>query len=494
MANLVKRIDWLATVLYPLIVILMETFWMYPLLVWVGFWTLFTESRPVLSLASIIVVLVVSLTMTRLIAKRDWPLWVIQAVVIGAGLVTMFLVLRIDYNGGYGFTEGGWYGEIGRMLGATFNKPYPVLLAIIVLIYLWWRGIQLGRTVNFFSNIYRSFIVGMVFFILLILLWNLGSTAGTEGPIEDVGFYVIAFFFFGLVTLSVCHIYVMRRRMPTSDTATSVWRSLPIMLGVIGGIVVVGFAAASLMSPEFYNAVGNAFGVVGDALYKAFTWVMERLNFIFEGIFWVLQWFLNLIRNTERQEQEGAWEGGMFDNVENASVELPEAFTIAFKWTAIAIIIAVVIFILARAISRYRARRKPEDIEEIHESLWSAGTLREDLRQLLNMLGNRLKRKPKPAAVYFDDKAGRLNIREIYRRLLWEASQQGVVRRKHETPVEYEGRLGRYVPEGTEQLAEITDLYSEVRYGDIEPGEEKTENANGLWPMLRGMVRRITGG
>jgi hypothetical protein len=60
--------------------------------------------------------------------------------------------------------------------------------------------------------------------------------------------------------------------------------------------------------------------------------------------------------------------------------------------------------------------------------------------------------------------------------------------------VEYEGRLSRYVPEGTEQLAEITDLYSEVRYGDIEPGEEKTENANGLWPMLRGMVRRITGG
>ena len=67
------------------------------------------------------------------------------------------------------------------------------------------------------------------------------------------------------------------------------------------------------------------------------------------------------------------------------------------------------------------------------------------------------------------------------------------MRRKYETPVEYERRLEKYIPEGTEQLAEITDLYSEVRYGDIEAREEKVDNANGLWSALRGMVRRIGG-
>lgn len=493
MTNVVKRIDWMATVLFPLTVILMEVFWMYPLLVWVGFWPLFAEARPVLSILSIIAVLFVSLAVTRLTAKRDWPLWLIQALVIGAGAVTMFLVLRIDYSGGYGFSGAGWFGHIGQMLGATFNTPYPVVLAILVLVYLWWRGIQLGRTVSFFSNIYRSFIIGMVALIVLIVLWNLSSTPDMEEQVPDIGFYVIAFFFFGLVALSVCHLYMMRRRMPTRDAATSIWRSLPIMLGVIGGIVVIGFVAASLMSPEFYNTIGSALGVVGDALYTAFNWVMERLNFIFEGIFWVIRWFLNLIRNTDRPEVEEPG-GGPFDGIEQTGVELPEAFTVAFKWVVIAIIVAVIIYILARAIQRYRAGRKLEEIEEIHESLWNASTLKDDLRQFFNMLGSRFKSKPKKTGVFYDDTAGRLNIREIYRRLLWEASRQGVARRKYETPEEYEGRLGKYVPGGSGQLAEITDLYSEVRYGDIEPGEEKVDNANGLWPMLRGMVRRIGGG
>lgn len=493
MTNVIKRTDWLATVLYPLTVILMETFWMYPLLLWVGFWPMFAETRPVLSILSIVVMLFVSLAVTRLTAKRDWPLWMIQALVIGTGAVMMFLVLRIDYSGGYGIFETGWYGHIGQMLGATFSTPYPAVLALLVLIYLWWRGIQLGRTVSYFGNIYRSFIIGMVALIILIVLWNLSGTADMREQGPDIGFYVIAFFFFGLVALSVCHLYVMRRRMPARDAATSIWRSLPIMLGVIGGIVVIGFAAASLMSPEFYNTIGSALGVVGDALYTAFNWVMERLNFIFEGIFWVIRWFLSLIRNTDRPEPEEPG-GGPFDGIEGTGAELPEAFTVAFKWVVIVLVIAVIIYILARAIQRYRAGRKVEEIEEIHESLWNAGTLRDDLRQFFNMLGSRFRGKPGKAGVFYKDTAGRLNIREIYRRLLWETSLRGVERRKHETPEEYKGRLVKYVPEGSGHLAEITDLYSEVRYGDIEPGEEKVDNANGLWSTLRGMVRRIGGG
>ena len=495
MINFLKRIDWLATVIYPLTVILMEAFWLYPLLIWLGFWPFFTETRPVLHVLSIVVVLAFSLAITRAVSKRDWRIRSIQAVVIGAGIVVMFLVLRVDYSGGYTIFDGGWFAYIGDILGATFNEPGTVVLAIPVLIYLWWRGIQLGRTTSYFRNIYRSFIIGVIALIVLIALWKISSSSGKiEGPISDIGLYVIAFFFFGLIAMAVCHLYIMRRQMPSSDTTASVWRSLPIMLGVIGGIIVVGFVVASLLSSDFYSAVGNVLGVVWHALYTAFIWVMEKLNFIFEGIFWVIRWFLSLLRNTEQQELEGEPGGSPFEGVEVKEINLPEAFTVAFQWSVIAIVVAIVVYILARAISRYRARQRPEDIEEIHESLWSAGGLRDDLRQFLNMLGNRFKRKPKAAGVYYEDQSGRLNVREIYKRLLWETSRQGILRRKYETPAEYENRLEKFIPEGTEQLAEITDLYSEVRYGDIEPPEEKVDNANGLWSALRGMVRRIGGG
>jgi hypothetical protein len=492
--NFLRKIDWLVMVIYPLAVILMEAFWLYPLLVWVGFWPMFAGLRPVLSFISIVIVLAISLTITRVVTKRDWPMGMIQFIVVGAGLVTMFFVLRIDYGGGYSFTDGGWFAHVGEMFGATFDKPYTVVLAVPVLIYLWWRGIQLGRTTSYFANIYRSFVIGMIALIILIIFWQVSSQAeDIEGPISDIGLYVIAFFFFGLIALSVCHMYVMRQRMPAKDTVSSVWRSLPIMLGVIGGIIVIGFVTASLLSSDFFNTVGNALGVVGDALYTAFMWVMEKLNFIFEGIFWVIRWFLSLLRAPEQQEMEGPPGGGPFEDVEVNGIEIPEIFTTIFQWVVIAAIVALVIYILARAIKRYLTRQRPEEIEEIHESLWSTSSLRDDLRQFLNMLGNRFRRKPKKAGISYDDTPGRLNVRDIYRRLLWETSRQGITRRNYETPVEYERRLEKYVPEGAEQLAGITDLYSEVRYGDIEPREEKVDNANGLWTTLRGMIRRMTG-
>jgi hypothetical protein len=370
-----------------------------------------------------------------------------------------------------------------------------VVLAIPVLIYLWWRGIKLGRATSYFRNIYRSFIIGVIALIVLIVLWRLSSGSGKiEAPISDIGFYVIAFFFFGLVAMAVCHLYLMRRRMPSGDTTSSVWRSLPIMLGVIGGIIVVGFVLASLLSPDFYNAVGNVLGVVWHALYTAFIWVMEKLNFIFEGIFWVIRWILSRLRNTQQQEQEGEPGGSPFEGVEQGELVIPEAFTTAFQWFVIAVIVAVVIYVLARAIIRYRDKRARDEIEEIHESLWSAGGLRDDLRQFLDILANRFRRRQKKPAIAFDDTVDGLNAREIYRRLLWEASRQGIARKSSETPVEYERRLEKYIPEGSQQLSDITNLYSEVRYGDVEPSGEKVDSANGLWAALRNMVRRIGGG
>src|SRR4030043_243517 len=92
----IKNLDWLAAVFYPLAVILMEAFWVSPWLNWVGVWPFFSEARPVLSLASVIIVIVVSLLVTRIFTRQKMPLWAIQFIIIGGGLVTMLLVLRLE--------------------------------------------------------------------------------------------------------------------------------------------------------------------------------------------------------------------------------------------------------------------------------------------------------------------------------------------------------------------------------------------------------------
>src|SRR3972149_861134 len=115
-----------------------------------------------------------------------------------------------------------------------------------------------------------------------------------EPPGPAVGWSVIAFFFFGLLAIAICHLYLMRSAMPRDDAAlTTVRRWLPIMLGVVGGMVLLGFGVASVFSEEFFASVGHGVGFVFNGLGKAFNFILVPLNYIFEGIFWLLRWILN---------------------------------------------------------------------------------------------------------------------------------------------------------------------------------------------------------
>ena len=73
--------------------------------------------------------------------------------------------------------------------------------------------------------------------------------------------------------------------------------------------------------------------------------------------------------------------------------------------------------------------------------------------------------------------------------MVFEASSVGKARRYQETPYEYARRLGKDLPEGVEPVDEITDLYVEVRYGDIEAGDTQVNYANRLWRTLRRLLK-----
>jgi hypothetical protein len=489
--------DWLAVVFYPLAVILMEAFWVSPWLGWLGVWPVYPELRPVLHLASVIIVLAASLVVTRVLLRQKLPMWSVQSIVIGLGLVTMLLVLGVEYADGYVFLSGRWFVHIGQVLGVTFVHASTIVVALPAMFYLWWRGIILGQSTSYFKDIYRSFLLGMVALIVLIILWQVSSASGTfQKPGAGIGLNVIAFFFFGLMAIAICHLYLIRSTMPREEAAlTSVWRWLPIMLGVIGGMVLIGFGLASVFSNELFESIGHGAGVVFDFLGKIFQYILIPFNYLFEGIFWLLRFLLNLIRSPQPFQPEGSGNMTIQGMPAITPSEFPSAVTEAIKWFVIVLIIAVVIFILAKAISRFRTRRVQEEIEEIHESLWSWRGLRDDLRELLNTMGQRFRRKPSDSPQYhFDEnESRRLDIREIFRHLQWEAGRSGMSRRRHETASEYTSRLQQMVPDSGEPLTRITDMYINVRYGEVNVPEEQVDSANSLWQTLCGLLRKLRG-
>lgn len=488
----IKGFDSLATIFYPLAVVLMESFWIYPWLVWIGQWQTFGEPRPVLSLASVVILLVLALVITRILLRQNWPMRRIQGIIVGGGLVIILIVLGIDYSAGYELLSGQWFTYVGQTLWKTFVNPHTIVAAIPVALYLWWRGINLGNTTSYFKGIYRSFLLGIVALIVLIIIWQIGSGPNSfKEPGSEVGFFVMAFFFFGLMAVAICQLYMMRRTMPREEAAlTSVWRWMPIMLGVIGGMVVVGFLVAGIFSEDFFAGIAHGFGIVRNAFEKIIEYILIPLSYVFEAIFWVIRWLINLVRSPEPfepQEPGGPPPGER----EITGAEMPPIATDILRWLVILGIAAVIVYILAKAVSKFRASRRLDEIEEIHESLLSMRTLRDDLREFFKSLGNRFKRSGPEAPKYDFSTRRRLNVREIYRHMQWEAAQSGMPRRRHETPSEYAKRLENRVPDGADPLEGITDLYTKVRYGEIDVPEKQVDGANTFWGTLRGLIRKV---
>ncbi len=490
----IRSFDWLAVVFYPLSVTLMEVFWISPWLSWIGGLSFFTETRPVLHLASVIIVIIISLVVTRIIIRQKMPMHVIQIIIIGSGFLTMLFVLGIEYADGYTFLSGQWFIHTFEVLGNTFSHPGMVVVAIPAVIYLWWRGITLGQSTPYFKDVYRSFLLGMIALVVLVIIWQISQTAfKITGFGSEIGINVIGFFFFGLLAIAISHLYHMRSTMPKEEAGlTSVWRWVPVMLGVIGGMIVISFLIASSISPDFIDTLANAGKTLLEWVGKIIGYIAIPIVYIAQGIVWVFAWFIRLLTGGGQQEQNELGEMLPPELQNQEPTELPPIVGEIIKWLVLAIIIGLVIFFLAKAISRYRARRAEAEIDEVRESLGGWRNLREDLSLFFRSLGNRFRRKPVvPEHVFDEDAAGPFDMREIFRRLQWESARSGIPRRRHETATEYAKHIEHMVPESRLTLDDLTQMYESVRYGDETAPADKLDCANNLWQTLKEVIRKL---
>ena len=506
--NLVHRLaglNWVAAVLFPLAVVLVEVFWFYPWLVWLGKWQKLVWQRPPLSLVSLILLLGISFFVTRFLTSRRWPLAWIQLSIVACGLAAIFIVVRVEYTADLGLLSSQWFVHTARVFLDGFQHPHPMLIALPVGAYLWWRGISLGRSPLYSANIYRSFRVGIAALVVLMIVWRVSLGADSfESLAATVAPHVAAFFFFGLAALALGNLQAIQQKMPPEEPVRlSNRRWLPILFGIVSGIVLAGIGIASIFSPQFVSLLTRLFEPVLDFLRLVMHYLLIPLGYIAAGLFYVMRFIVNLIRGGRTlepfQTPEFFRPEGLPEPAE--ALAISDIVILAIKWTLFAIAAVVVIFFLVRAISRYRSSRVKADIEQIDESLWSWELFTSDLRLFFSLLWQRLRRKrkqvirgiPVPGWFAADDVETTLGIREIYQHLLWQASYFGIARRRHETPYEYTSRLVQAVPDGSEQLGQLTDIYINVRYGDREAEDRQVTYANSLWRVLRRLLRRTEG-
>jgi len=500
------NLKWTANVLTPVMVILMEVCWVYPWLFWVGKWQTLVLQRPPLSLVSLILLVGISFLVTRFFLGKRWRLRWIRLSLVSIGLVTIFLLVRIEYGAGFGLLSGQWFVRMAQILLDSFSHPHPVVISLVAGVYLWWRGMSWGRSFLNFDYIYHSFLVGLIALVGLILVWGINAGAGTLGNLfTTAGLYVAGFFFFGLAALALGNRQAIHQKMLRRGEVVQVFsrRWFFILFGVIGGIILVGIGVASIFSFDLVAFVGRQLSLVADLLLQVLYYLALAVGYLLVGLFYIGKFILNLLRGEQTMEP---FQPPNFDNLrplqqDTATQALSPEVILVIKWAFFAIVAAAVVFLLARAVSRYGSSRAKEEIEETHESLWGWDVFKADLRLFLSMLWQRFKGKRKQSVqataipVWYtkEDIPGNLDIREIYRHLLWEAAGQGVARRSHETAYEYAERLGQAAPDGSEQLAQLTALYVDIRYGELKAQDKQRSQANILWRVLRRLLRRLRG-
>jgi hypothetical protein len=494
-----KNVNWIANVLTPSAVILMEVLWLYPWLVFIGKDLGLDTPKTHQSLLSLIFILGLSYIATKNFLKRKWPMLWIQTSIIACGLVVIFLVLRIEYSAGFNLFSGEWFVSYGHILLNFFFYTHPFGFGLIASLYLWWRGISLGRSPLDFEDIYTPFLIELATLVFLIILWVYSFKNETaQNLTTDIGIYVAGFFFFGLVALALSNLVVIQERMKTKGESSKNFgrRWLTIILSVIGGIFLIGIGFASIFSTQFIAAVGRFLKGVSVVYDKVVTFIIYAIGYLVQILAYIYQWIINLFRHGKPPEPPQTVDFGIPDNPKGPLHSLPPWVLSVLKLTFLALVLLIVISLIIRAVRRRRRIQTRDDLEEEHESLWSWGGFKSDIVLFFKMLFQRFKRKPKPvtAGVMIDwqpeeDITRRLSIREIYQHLLWQGARLRIPREDYETPSEYARRLGTFAPEGREPLNEITGLYIDVRYGEHQMEDRKIDDANTVWQRLLNILK-----
>ena len=499
-AHRLVSLNWIEAVLSPIAVALMEVLWIYPWLLWAGTRPGLAVQRPPLSLLALIILLSSSIFVTRFFLSRKWSLNRVRLGIVCTGLVVIFLVFRLEYAEGFGLLSGKWFVHTANILLNSFSYLHPLLIGLAASFYLWWRGISRGRSSLQYEDVYPSFLVGLVALVLLVIVRR-GDSGVSSSQGVTLGLCIAGFFFFGLLALALGNLQEMRERMLERQELTPIVnrRWLSLLLIVAGGIVLAGVGIASIFSPEMVTSLSRLLDIGYELLLRGVSYLLIPVSYLVAGLVYAVQFIVSLLRRLHILETSPQQEFPQFEppTPPNIAEKLPAEALLAIKWILFAAVAVAVVIVLARAIFRYLSFREKTDIEETSESLWSWGGFAADLRLFLGMMrphfqfrkGKRAIGSSIPGWYVSENIEDILDIREIYRRLLWVASAAGVGRLHFETPYEYARRLKGLIPEGSVPLDELAELYLSARYGDVQVGDKLLEQANHQWRVLLGLFK-----
>lgn len=366
----------------------------------------------------------------------------------------------------------------GGLLGTDATGYWSIMVAAL---FLWWRGLALGRRDYTFPTVAFAFRSGLLLLVAGVLALALVAR-------DQVMAFILPFFFFGLLAVALARLEdVGRVKGEVGRIFDRAW--LGILLVVAG--LTIGLAGAPLLwlaRPQGVEALRALWAPIGELLLVALLWLFALVLTPFEPL---LEWLSDLMARgwlllleSPFLEGFGAVQPELSEGANSAQFDQ----LIALMLTALRLLCGaglLAALLLAGLYLIKRERQRQSEVEEVHEALdvglgdalaglWRRA--RDRLRGVAAMIGQ---------FGMSGDLLAAISVRAIYANTARLARRRGYPRHKARTPYEYLPDLRAAFPAAQDEAQVITDAYVAVHYGELPTEGEEMDELRAAYTRLK---------
>ena len=469
------------------------------------------EAQPIALLIALLAVLIAGPRATPLFGAGTIAL-------VALGLLWWAMIVERVARQSTGGKRRAWLHLLGWLVAFLFvagqylpsltrgENIFAVLLAAVLVTWLWRRNIPRAQAGFEYGQIATSFRVG--FGILLGILLIAVVLPEQQALRDALANALPIFFLSGSVALSLVRLGDIRnahRALAGSQQAdpTRPWLLALTIFGVV--LIAIVIAIESIFSFASFELVLAALTPLWNVLGTLVSWILYGLIFIVVSpIFYLISFVVGLLPNhapSKPQQLDLAKKQPPLRQPANPLTIPPEILVLG-RWVFLALVLFIVLLVVRVTLRQWLRANKSEGIEEVREGLDARSLLGQRWREWWNR-----RRRHRNGAVQLES-LDPTSARARYREMLQEiaTTKDDLARNPAETPAEYETRLLAHLdsvapgaqdptnrnnePAATVILDQLTQAYASERYGGKYTEQSQRANLQAWVPRL---IARVTG-
>lgn len=369
------------------------------------------------------------------------------------------------------------------------NFISPTFLGLVACAFLWFQGIQLGRSALPQENLERAFYGGILAIGLLFTVNQVRPLITTAEALTAA----LAFFATGLAGLALVSVENARR---AEEGLTSSWPALNrywlgTVASVIGSILVAGLLLAGILSPQTFERLANAVNLIVDDVTIAVLFLAGGLTFLLALLLApVIQYLARAIGQINFHLPV------LLDPQQAARQTLDyfaryPALNFARRGLVLTVIVAALVLLFWWAVRRF-SKRSGRDVDETRENIATRDLLLAQLKSLLKRRHGASGAQAAYLALAGANDDPRLMVRRAYQAMLeWALGFSLPSRRAGQTPAAYAETLRQALPEGGAAIETLTGAYVQARYAAEAPSMDVARAAASAIDQLRTLSARL---